>query len=91
MAESGQLFERLRRLPRDCRRVLVVGHNPGLQDFALALVHPETSGVVRTRLETKFPTAAIAHFQLPGDDWSALAPGTGRLTDFIAPRDVRDG
>ena len=42
--------------------VLVVGHNPGLESWVEMLGEEEV----------RFPTAALAHFQLPIDSWSEI-------------------
>ena len=58
--------------------VLLVGHNPAIQDTAVAL------GGGANRLPSGFPTAALAIFDFDGS-WSDLAPGAARLVDFITP------
>jgi phosphohistidine phosphatase len=65
--------------------LLVVGHNPGLEMLAMTL----TSGAgLREEVAVKYPTATLAEIELPAERWSQVAPGTGRLTRFIRPRDL---
>jgi phosphohistidine phosphatase len=74
--------------------LLVVGHNPGLEQLALALsVQPQDAGerTRREKLERKFPTAALAVLDFDEPHWGAVAPGKGRLTDFVRPRDIGGG
>lgn len=81
LASPERLTERLRRLePRDTR-VLLIGHNPGLRELAIALANT-ASPDFRALASGKFPTAAYASFHLP-EDWSAL--GRARL-ELIAYR-----
>ena len=71
--------------------LMVVGHNPGLEQLAIALsVQPEDDGerARREKLERKFPTAALAVLDFAEPQWSAVTPGKGRLTDFVRPRDL---
>jgi len=71
--------------------LLVVGHNPGLEQLAIALaVQPEDASerARREKLERKFPTAALAVLDFDEPQWSAVTPGKGRLTDFVRPRDL---
>jgi len=70
---------------RAARAVLVVGHNPGLQDLAIELI---ASGDVETRerVAEKLPTAGLVVIDLPFNDWSMLHPHAGRLERFITPR-----
>lgn len=58
------------------RRVLVIGHNPGLQAFCMAAVEAWPGGresEASQRMAHKFPTAALARFSLNGA-WQSLGP-----------------
>jgi phosphohistidine phosphatase len=64
--------------------LLVIGHNPGLQELAATLV--ATGDIdARERLGEDFPTAALAAISFADDDWSAVHPHGGRLEHFITP------
>jgi phosphohistidine phosphatase len=63
--------------------VMLVGHNPGLQQVALLLARP---GPDLEELAAKFPTAALATLAISG--WDTLGHGTAELTDFVRPRDL---
>lgn len=76
-ADANELIARLREVPRGVESVLVIGHNPGMHDLALALTG-EPDG--------KYPTGALAVIDL--DDWSTIAPGCGRMIDFVRPREL---
>ena len=82
-AASDALLERLRMLPEEIGSVLLIGHNPGLQDLALSLVSSEAD---RVGLAAKFPTAALATLALPS--WRP-SPGDGELVDFVVPKELR--
>jgi phosphohistidine phosphatase len=71
----------------DAATLLVVGHNPGLQDLALGLI---ASGDVdtRERLAEKFPTCGLAVIELPLDNWSRLHVNSGRLERFVSPSHI---
>ena len=87
-ASAGELLERLRRLPAAVPSVMVVGHNPGLEDLAVELIgdgHGDEH--VLARLHAKFPTGALATLHLRCD-WSGLAPGRATLTAFVVPKDL---
>ena len=64
---------------------MIVGHNPGLEDLALALA---ADGAERARMEEKYPTGALATIDLPTNDWSAVERGSGGLVGFVRPRDL---
>jgi phosphohistidine phosphatase len=65
----------LRRFIPETASVMLIGHNPGLQDLALSLVR---SGPRLVELAAKFPTGALATIELD----------TGELIDFVRPRDL---
>jgi phosphohistidine phosphatase len=79
------LLDPLREVPAAVHGLLVVGHNPGLQELANLLM---ASGDIdaRQRLLEKFPTTALAVIDFPIDAWSALSPRSGRLDRFVTPR-----
>ncbi len=65
--------------------LLVIGHNPGLQEAARMLI---AAGDIepRERLHEKFPTAALAVIDFPIDAWGKLHRQSGRLDRFVTPR-----
>jgi len=67
------------------RSLLLVGHNPGFHDLAVALI---ASGDVaaRERVNEKLPTAGLVIIDLAFDDWAMLHPQSGRLERFVCPR-----
>jgi phosphohistidine phosphatase len=71
--------------PRKARRLLVVGHNPSLHEFALQLI---ASGDVKARdqLREKLPTSGLVVIDLPIDDWPLAHPHAARLERFVTPR-----
>jgi phosphohistidine phosphatase len=62
--------------------VLLIGHNPALQDFALELA--QTDKPLPFAGE-KFPTCAMASFRFRGA-WKALEPHGAELISFITPK-----
>jgi phosphohistidine phosphatase len=85
-ASNDELLERLRVLPEQSASVLVIGHNPGLQELALVLATP---GGTRRRVEAKFPTAALATLAVPYATWARLAASDAVLTAFVVPKQLR--
>jgi phosphohistidine phosphatase len=67
----------------DVASVLVVGHNPTLQELALELLERDDDG--RARIEQGFPTAALAVVAVPVASWARLTLGTGTLIDLHIP------
>ncbi len=71
--------------PRKARKILIVGHNPSLHEFALQLI---ASGDVEAReqLREKLPTSGLLVIDLPIDDWPLAHPHAARLERFVTPR-----
>lgn len=65
-------------------RLLVVGHNPGIQLLALALIGPDGGDAAR-HIAAKYPTAGLTVLDFDGPDWSGVAPRRGRLRAFVTP------
>ena len=82
---SADALARLRRLPDKVDVVLVMGHNPGLQDLALALA---AAGPTREQVAEEDPTAALATLEFDGG-WPDLDPGGAQLVAFVRPRGLR--
>ena len=78
-AGSDALLARVRAVSDTVGSVLVVGHNPGLQDLALRLTPSE-------RLIEKFPTGALAAFELDAESWQELGQTEARLAAYLVPR-----
>jgi phosphohistidine phosphatase len=85
-ATATDLLERLRQLPAASGCVLVIGHNPALEDLAVGLTG-SGSADLRRRLETKFPTGALATLVVPGP-WASLRWRTAELAGYVVPREL---
>ncbi|WP_246274537.1 SixA phosphatase family protein [Hyphomicrobium sulfonivorans] len=65
-------------------RVMVVGHNPGMEDFASDLAgHGDAEA--RKLLAQKYPTCALAVLTFEAGSWSDVDFGAGNLERFITP------
>lgn len=69
------------------RHVMVIGHNPGLHELALALIGTGDATAV-ARLARKFPTAAAVILAFDAEDFAGLQPSSGRLLAFATPKDL---
>jgi phosphohistidine phosphatase len=82
-AQPDELLARVRRIPAGIVSALLIGHNPGLEEFARMLAEEPDA------LPEKFPTGAVADLRLPIRRWEELAAGTGRLHAFAIPQQLR--
>lgn len=77
LAGAEVLLEIVRGLDPACRHALLVGHNPGLTDFA------NTLGEIRI---DNMPTAALLCVDFPGGDWSRVRPADAAFVYFDSPK-----
>jgi len=88
LASAETLLDLLRACDETYRAVMLVGHNPGLEDLIFALVPDDPADPLRASVVEKFPTAALAVLELGISRWSELAPGCGRFISLTRPRDL---
>lgn len=81
------ILDRLRRVADSVGVLLLIGHNPGLEDLSSRLAGPASDPAAIQALGRKFPTGALASLAFEGG-WSGLSWGAAQLTRFIAPRDL---
>jgi len=83
-ASASALIERLRQVPDETETVLVIAHNPGLQDLARLLAG---RGPAVARLDEKFPTGALATL-VHDEAWAELRAGACELVELVFPREL---
>ncbi|KUM99200.1 phosphohistidine phosphatase [Streptomyces yokosukanensis] len=88
-ADVPDLLEVIREAPPEVETLLVVGHNPGLEELVLELARDGLDDTL-DQVRTKFPTSAIAVLSWHGTGWPALGPAGGLLTSFTVPRGHRE-
>lgn len=87
LADAARMASLIQETPVVLQKLMLIGHNPGLQDLALELVGKGPSELIGP-LEAKFPTGAIAVITLPCKAWRDVGPGSGTLKSFVTPRDL---
>ena len=87
LASAPTLLEIARETPASVERLLLVGHNPGLEELALRLASGDEGGL-KDEVEIKYPTGTLAEIELPASSWPAAVEGSGRIARFIRPRDL---
>jgi len=88
LASSVTLADLLREIAEPTSRVLLIGHNPGLEDLIFDLVPDDGSSPLREQVEEKFPTATYAVLELDIAKWAELDDGCARLVHMMRPRDL---
>lgn len=88
LANSATLLDLLRDQEGDPASIIMVGHNPGLEDLIFDLVPDDGSSPLRDIVEEKFPTAAFAVLELDIGNWEDVEEGCARLVHLVRPRDL---
>lgn len=83
-ASAGEMLEVVRAVPESVGTLLVVAHNPGTQQLALALADDSHKELV-ARIYNRYPTntATVLETAAP---WAVLDPGGAAVVDLASPR-----
>ncbi|HQQ97031.1 MAG TPA: histidine phosphatase family protein [Cyclobacteriaceae bacterium] len=76
-ADEETLLHHVHRIPDEHRIAILVGHNPGLTEFAALLLED---------FEEDIPTCGIVAITFPVDSWKKVLPQTGRMKFFDYPK-----
>ena len=86
-AGDSSILDVIQAVEPEVRTLLVLGHNPGLEDLAVLLMKDD-GGNAGQRLREKFPTAAIAVLTFDVADWRDIRAGSGSLDSFTVPKEL---
>ncbi len=86
-ADAGGLLRRLCEVDDAIPSVMLVGHNPAIEELARKLADVGDTQA-RARLMEKFPTGALAVLEADAASWREIKKTRARLTAFIRPRDL---
>ena len=86
LATAGELLARVQACA-DEPCLLLVGHNPGVEDLARGLAGSGDDDAWH-RLREKYPTGGLATLAFDVARWSDAAVSGGALVRFVAPRDL---
>lgn len=86
LATASTLLQRLRQIDEKSDAVMVIGHNPGLHELAIALAAPGSSGF-STLTNGKFPTGVRASFVI-ATSWAAIDSARHKLADYVTVKSL---
>jgi len=78
-ASAGVLLERVRALDERWQQVMLIGHNPGLTDFANLLTAHGVDNI---------PTCGVLVAELDIDSWRLAEAGCGRTVHYVVPKEL---
>jgi phosphohistidine phosphatase len=82
---AAALLDAVRAAPEAVSPVLLVGHNPAIQELARSLA---ARGDGLDDLAHKYPTGALAEIAFTAGSWQEIGEGAGGLERFVRPRDL---
>ena len=76
-ASTEQLRDIIASVDDSVEKLLVIGHNPGIERLAAKFAAGEVQ---------EFPTAALAEIELPIEHWRDIREAGGRLVHLLTPK-----
>lgn len=84
LASAETLIELVRALPDSAQHVVLVGHNPGMEELASGLCGSAPEDVF-----VHMPTAALAHVAIDSSHWSMVRWGAAELRLLVTPKALK--
>ncbi|GAA6212167.1 histidine phosphatase family protein [Hyphomicrobiales bacterium 4NK60-0047b] len=99
LARADEIMNEIQSSSNLISSLMIIGHNPGLEDLVQKLIKDKTSSDYLSLLD-KFPTCAFAQIQFNKDNgqlnknkgqfntgsWTKLAPNSGTLYCYLTPK-----
>jgi len=85
-ATASALLDLVREIDQRQYSILIVGHNPGIEELAIDLIGDGVPKAVN-RLRRGYPTGALAQLSV-GVAWTDLDRGCAYLDSYVRPRDL---
>jgi phosphohistidine phosphatase len=85
LASAEVLLELVQGARDNSTSLLLVGHNPGLENLVFRL---GGEGPLNAEIALKYPTATLTEISFAVERWANVGSGAGTITRFIRPRDL---
>ncbi len=89
-AQAPYILDVIRDIPATVGVLMLVGHNPGMEDLSRMLSHSGEASALE-RMRYKYPTAGLAILQFDAGQWADIDWQTGYLADFVTPKSLGAG
>ncbi|MXN63697.1 histidine phosphatase family protein [Stappia sp. GBMRC 2046] len=86
-ASEDDYLEIIRKFGGSAKTLMVLGHNPAMQETALGLAGNGNPELIEA-ISGKFPTAGLAVIDFEAPDWSDIEAKSGRVVAFFRPKEV---
>jgi phosphohistidine phosphatase len=91
LASARKILDAIHNVALDIQELMIVGHNPGMEELAGRLARKpqgKAEAKYRETMREKFPTCALAVLDFDASAWRDIEPGSAALTDFLRPKDL---
>ena len=82
------MLEFISKITDDISSVLIVGHNPAIQETVLRLSDTDQSSNLLNRVEHKYPTAAFCTLTSTIEKWAHAGDTMFKIQEFICPKEL---
>ena len=82
------MLEFISKIKDDISSILIVGHNPAIQETVLRLSDTDQNSNLLNRVECKYPTAAFCTLTSNIDSWTHTGDTLFKLQEFICPKEL---
>ena len=82
------MLDFISKISDDLSSVLIVGHNPAIQETVLRLSETDQNSNLLNRVEHKYPTAAFCTLTSSIDKWTNVGDTMFKLQEFICPKEL---
>lgn len=86
LASAGELHHIIQQQPDTVRSLMLIAHNPGLQQLAAMLTQFDHADPRTELLSLKFPTCCFVALRLAATSWSQVSGGNGKLELLWSPK-----
>jgi len=88
LASANELLGMVAKIPESVHSLMLIGHNPGLQELCLKLAKHGDETLLE-QLIAKFPTCGLATIAFDGA-WRDIGRAHATLAGFISPKMLKD-
>tara|TARA_Y100000589_G_scaffold151027_1_gene143984 strand:- start:317 stop:721 length:405 start_codon:yes stop_codon:yes gene_type:complete len=86
--DDQMMLEFISKITDDLSSVLIVGHNPAIQETVLRLSETNQKSNLLNRVEHKYPTAAFCTLTSSIEKWAHASDTMFKLQEFICPKEL---
>ena len=86
--DDHMMLEFISKITDEISSVLIVGHNPAIQETVLRLSESDQNSNLLSRVEHKYPTAAFCTLTSTIEKWAHAGDTMFKIQEFICPKEL---